>query len=280
MSKERVPEYSVDCDDETPCEQTLCETKRRRLLGALAAGGSVSLAGCTGILSSPEASEIRGKEDRYNLNFLREGEQIEVRGSETILRGAEDKGLEIPYACRAGFCGVCLSEAQSEDATAVVDMSRNTFEPLNQEAVEAGYVLPCTSQPRADIDIRTEVAQGELDEFQDDDDDDDDDNDEPNGARHLITYTNEQWRISVGEDENLLEAGEDVGLDLPYACRVGSCGQCLSKTDDGDARDLVEHETIDYGPLDEDALEEGYLLTCTAHPRADFAFESNRAGEL
>ena len=32
--------------------------------------------------------------------------------------------------------------------------------------------------------------------------------------------------IQVGEDESLLEAMEREGVDAPYLCRGGACGQC------------------------------------------------------
>lgn len=277
---------NYECDEETSCEETLCETKRRRLLGSLAAGGSLALAGCTGILASPEIEGARGSDESYDVNFLREEQKIEIRGNQTVLRAAEEHGIDVPYQCRAGFCGVCLSQADG-DASELVSMAVNDVDDLNEDAIAAGYFLPCTSQPRDDFAITTEAGLGELAEFQEEDEEEEDEDDEENGededvgARHAIEYTNEGWIIPVGENQDLLRAAEDVGLDeLPYSCRVGSCGQCLSKIEDGDATELVEHETIDYGPLDEEALAEGYLLTCTAQPRDSFSFESNRAGEL
>jgi len=47
-------------------------------------------------------------------------------------------------------------------------------------------------------------------------------------------------RLSVGEDESLLEALEAAGLDVPYLCRQGICGECRTGVVDGtpDHRDM------------------------------------------
>lgn len=266
---------SYDCSDDVPCEQTWCDSKRRRFLGAIAAGATAGLAGCTGLLAAPDERPVRGAEDLFWLDFLREDQQVEGRGSKTVLRTAEEAGIEIPYFCRAGYCGVCLSRADG-DANEVVDMSINDYDPLVSEAVEDGYFLPCTSQPRSDIAIQTHVDSDILDQYVDEEDPDD----EP--ARegiHDIEYVIEEALLHVPEDRDLLRTAEDAGLELPYQCREGFCGVCLSQAD-GDANELVEHTTNDFDPLDADAMEDGYLLTCTAQPRERFAVETGKEGDL
>ena len=272
----------ADCDASSADDRGVCPTKRRRILAGLAAGGSAALAGCTGLLGAPREHQIRGGDEVYDVSFAEQETTIEIRGSQTVLRAAEEQALSLPSDCRAGFCGVCLSRAD-DDATSAVHMATNNYDRLTEAAVEAGYFLPCTSQPRSNFSVTTGISPDELDEFvPDDPDNGEEPNDEPGdvGRRHAIRYVNEGWIIPVGEQQNLLTAAEDVGLDeLPYQCRVGRCGVCLSRID-GDATELVEHESIGYGPLDEDALREGYVLTCTAQPRGEFELESNRAGDL
>jgi 2Fe-2S type ferredoxin len=87
-----------------------------------------------------------------------------------------------------------------------------------------------------------------------------------------IEYAKEGSTIEVANNETLLEAGEDEGWDLPYACRQGQCVSCGGKLD-GDARELVEHD--DQEMLDDNELSEGYTLTCVAYPRAEFTLETN-----
>lgn len=115
-------------------------------------------------------------------------------------------------------------------------------------------------------------------EFQEEEEDSED---EPvDGVRvYTATYSREQWNIQVPEDQNLLEAGEAVGLDLPFQCRVGRCGECLAQAD-GDASERVEMTVNEYDPLDEEAIEAGYFLTCTGQPRSDLTLESGKYGDL
>lgn len=90
---------------------------------------------------------------------------------------------------------------------------------------------------------------------------------------HEVEYVNEGETIEVANNETLLEAGEDEGWDLPYACRQGQCLSCGGKIPDGDANEFVQHSNNE--TLSEDEVEKGYVLTCTAYPTADFSLETN-----
>lgn len=274
------------CDGETPCEQTWCETKRRKLLGAIAAGGSLTLAGCTGLMASPETATIRGRDENYILDFVREDERVDIRGSDTVLRGAERHGLELSHRCRAGFCGECLSRADT-DANEAVHMATNNVEWLNEEAIEDGYFLPCTSQPREDFELTSSLGEdggwrSELSEYQEDDDEDDRDH-------MFVTYIHDGEPTVVdlegdvddliAEDRSLLATGEEEGLDLFYQCRVGECGQCMAKVS-GDASELVELTNNEFDPLDEEAIEEGWTLTCQGFPKESLTIQTNMIEEF
>ena len=63
--------------------------------------------------------------------------------------------------------------------------------------------------------------------------------------------------------ENLLDAGLNVGLDLPYACKGGVCSTCKALLVEGE----VEMD-IQRGLTDEE-IRSGMILTCQAHPLSD-----------
>ena len=70
----------------------------------------------------------------------------------------------------------------------------------------------------------------------------------------------------------MLEAGEDEGWDLPYACREGQCVSCAGQIQDGPSGDYIRHSQNE--ALFDDDMEEGYCLTCVAYPTDEFTIET------
>lgn len=63
--------------------------------------------------------------------------------------------------------------------------------------------------------------------------------------------------------EPILDAALKQGADLPYACKGGVCCTCRAKLVEGE----VDME-VNYG-LEPEELEQGFILTCQAHPRTE-----------
>jgi len=61
---------------------------------------------------------------------------------------------------------------------------------------------------------------------------------------------------------NILDAALSAGADLPYACKGGVCSTCKAKIIEG-----VAEMDINYA-LEPDEVENGFVLTCQAHPRS------------
>ena len=87
-----------------------------------------------------------------------------------------------------------------------------------------------------------------------------------------IEYAKEGETIDVPENQTLLEAGEDQGWDMPYACRQGQCLSCGGHVADGPSEDYLIHDNQQM--LEAEELEDGYALTCVSYPKSDFTLET------
>lgn len=76
---------------------------------------------------------------------------IEVEEDEFILDVAEEKGIELPYSCRAGCCFDCLGKVTQGQ----VEHTTQSLNFLTPEELEAGYVLLWSCKPSTNCTVRT-----------------------------------------------------------------------------------------------------------------------------
>ena len=82
-------------------------------------------------------------------------------------------------------------------------------------------------------------------------------------VRIINKKKNTDKTIKVPSNKFILDASEGQMVNIPYSCRAGSCSSCLG---------MLKEGTVDQSSqifLDDNRVDQGYILTCVAYPTSD-----------
>lgn len=175
-----------------------------------------------------------------------------------------DAGFELHYAVRAPDLGAYYADlaSQADSRIHVYRSDRGERIPLadvlaNQPLGTHLYVCG----PQRMIDWALDVAKNEgwpeenvhAERF----------STPPPGIPFNVKLASNGKTINVGEHQSALEALEQAGIDAPYLCRGGACGQCVTRVIAADAP--LQHN--DHYLTDEEKAEGRKIAICVS--RAD-----------
>lgn len=83
------------------------------------------------------------------------------------------------------------------------------------------------------------------------------------GAIVKVHLDGQELEVAVPPNKTILDVLLAQKYDPPYSCTSGACSSCMAKVIKGSVR----METC--FALDDDEVEEGYILTCQSHPTTD-----------
>ena len=89
-----------------------------------------------------------------------------------------------------------------------------------------------------------------------------------------VVTPDETLTLECAEDQYILDAIDEAGVDIPYSCRAGACSSCAGKITAG----TIDQEEQSF--LDDDQMEAGFALLCVTYPTSDCTVETHKEETL
>jgi ferredoxin len=85
-----------------------------------------------------------------------------------------------------------------------------------------------------------------------------------------IRHQGNTHMLTVADDQTVLAAAQEAGLDLPSSCNAGVCTTCAAQLLDGT---VDQTEGMGISP---ELQQQGYALLCVSYPRSDLKIETEK----
>jgi CDP-4-dehydro-6-deoxyglucose reductase len=96
----------------------------------------------------------------FKVSIQPSGHQFDAKPDETILQGALNNGIGLPYGCRNGACGSCKGKLVS----GAIDYGHYSPSALSDAEKAEGKALFCCAKPLSDVTIEAREVDGTKDQ--------------------------------------------------------------------------------------------------------------------
>jgi ferredoxin len=96
---------------------------------------------------------------------------------------------------------------------------------------------------------------------------------EPIGELHpvnIVLPNGVSYQLAIAENQTVLQAAQQSGIQIPHACGIGQCGCCMMKIELGQANLSIENPP---GLLPKEQAE-GLTLACLCQPKSALSLSS------
>lgn len=76
--------------------------------------------------------------------------------------------------------------------------------------------------------------------------------------------------LSVPDNQTVLDAAQNAGLDLPHSCSAGVCTTCAAQILEGTV------DQTDGMGISPELRQQGYALLCVSYPRSNLKLETEK----
>ncbi|MCA6503963.1 MAG: 2Fe-2S iron-sulfur cluster-binding protein [Pseudanabaena sp.] len=85
------------------------------------------------------------------------------------------------------------------------------------------------------------------------------------------------FTVSVPENQSILDAAIEQGLDLPCSCYAGVCTTCAAQIVKGE---VDQSQGMGIGGMGEELDAKGYILLCVSHPKSDVEIYTDKEQDV
>jgi 2Fe-2S type ferredoxin len=149
---ERRAETVPETDFPEPMNRSIGGSAPAGAIGGGEAGGELEEGGEEAGGGSGPADIPEDEIEYYEIEFVKEGETIEIANNENILDRGEEESWDLPYACRQGQCVSCAGQIDG-DANELIEHDNQSM--LGESEMSDGYTLTCVAYPRGEFSIET-----------------------------------------------------------------------------------------------------------------------------